>query len=322
MRHVVVPWSASSTTALGFGCAWLAGGFEASKNVRLVLAAYDTGIRHFDVAPLYGLGTAEDVLGRSLRGKRHEVTVATKVGIARPASSHIRSLVRVSTGPIRQALRRFRPPPSTDAPQSRAVTDFSAASVSASLAESLRRLQTDYVDLLLLHEVRLHDVTDELLAVLARHRQQGAFRALGLATEPEDIAEISRAHPEVFEVFQCRWSVLDWRQQIPSGARLVITHRSLLRAFSPLRRWLTADSAARIRLEASTAEDLSNDKTLSRLLIGAALAANPNGIVLVASRQRKRVVDNSSVIDDAKIIAAGARFAASLSREPNCPYPV
>ena len=323
MRQVILPGADHSTTSLGFGCAYIAGGFETSNNVRLVLAAYDAGIRHFDVAPLYGLGTAENVLGRSLRGKRQSVTIATKVGIGRPASSRIRSLIRVSTGPIRHAIRRFRTPEVTEtSPELAPATDFSALSVSASLEESLRRLQTDYVDLLLLHEVRLSDLTHELLTLLDKQRQLGAFRALGLATGPADITEIAREHPAAFDVFQCRWSVLDWRQKLPSGARLMVTHRAVLRAFVPLKRWLSADSAARGRLEAVTAQDLKDDRILSRLLIGAALAANPTGIVLAASRRKNRVVGNASVAQDEKIIAAGAQLAEALTHEPYCPYPV
>jgi aryl-alcohol dehydrogenase-like predicted oxidoreductase len=288
----------------------------------LVHAAFDAGIRHFDVAPLYGLGTAEDVLGRALRDRREQVTLATKVGIERPAGSPLRSLVRAASRPLRRAIRTLHPRESADSvAETRPVTDFSAAAVSASLDESLRRLHTDYVDLLLLHEVQLADVSDELLTMLERRRRAGAFRALGLATEAADIDAIARARPGLFDVFQCRWSVLDWRQPMPTGARLLVTHRALLRAFAPLRRWLSADATARVRLESATGESLTADGSLSRLLIAAALASNAEGVVLVASSRKARVLDNASVADDARLLAAGARFAAALSREPQCPVP-
>jgi aryl-alcohol dehydrogenase-like predicted oxidoreductase len=320
MRQVILPGASTGTTSLGFGCAYLAGGFETPMNVRLVLAAYDSGIRHFDVAPSYGLGTAENVLGQSLRGKRHGVTIATKVGIGRPTCGRMWSLIRASTVPLRHAIRKYAVPQRTKGSSPSAPnTDFSPASVSASISESLKRLQTDHIDLLLLHEVRLRDLTDELLTSLDKRRQQGECRALGLATESAEIADISRVHPGVFEAFQFPWSVLDWRKQLPSGARLMVTHQSLARAFAPIQRWLATDSAARSRLEATAAHDLRDDRTLSRLLIGAALATNKSGIVLFASRRKKRVIENSSVADDERIIAAGARLAQALSQEPNCP---
>jgi aryl-alcohol dehydrogenase-like predicted oxidoreductase len=323
MRQVSLPGAIGSTTSLGFGCAHLAGGFETSNNVGLVLAAYDSGIRHFDVAPLYGWGSAENVLSQALRDKRQSVTLATKVGIGRPTNTRIQSLIRASTTPIKNALRRYRTPrPTEQSPQSASSTDFSPVAVSASLNESLRRLQTDYVDLLLLHEVRISDLTDELLAVLDKLRQHGAFRALGLATDPADINEIAQLHPGIFDVFQCPWSVLDWRQKLPSGARFIVTHRALLRAFVPLKIWLHADSAARSRIEIATAQDLKDDRILSRLLIGAALAANSTGIVLVSSRRKKRVIENSGVAQDDRIIAAGAKLAEALRQEPSCPFPI
>jgi aryl-alcohol dehydrogenase-like predicted oxidoreductase len=322
MRHVFLPGAVSGTTSLGFGCAYLAGGFETPMNVALVLAAYDSGIRHFDVAPLYGLGTAEDVLGRSLRGKRNGVTIATKVGIGRPTSGRLWSLVRASTLPLRHAIRTYAKPRRTSAaPNSAPGTDFSLDSVNASIDESLRRLQTAHIDLLLLHEVRLGDVSDELLTLLDKRRRQGSIRALGLASGAAEIADIARVHPGIFDVFQCSWSVLDWRQPLPSGARLMITHRALARALAPIHAWLAADAAVRSRLEAITTHALTDDRTLSRLLIGAALAVNQSGIVLFASRRKKRVIENSRVADDENIIAAGARLAAALSKEPDCPYP-
>jgi D-threo-aldose 1-dehydrogenase len=322
MRRVVLPGGSANTTALGFGCAYLAGGFETSMNVGLVRAAYEAGIRHFDVAPLYGLGMAENVLGQALLGKRQDVTIATKVGIARPAHNQLRSLVRVATGPIRHAIRGLRAPKGpANAPQPIPSTDFSPVSVSASVDESLRRLQTDYIDLLLLHEVRHSDLSDELLTLLDKRRQQGAFRAIGLATDAAQIDTIARAHPGVFDVFQYSWSVLDWRQKLPSGARMTITHRALQRAFAPVKAWLGAEPSVRTRLQAASAQNSIDDRTLSRLLIGAALAANQTGIVLVASRRKKRVVENASVADDEAIIAAGAQFAQAISQEPGCPYP-
>src|SRR5690348_6885308 len=52
------------------------------KQQRLLEIAYEVGFRHFDVAPSYGLGAAEAVLGSFLATRRDGVTVATKIGIA------------------------------------------------------------------------------------------------------------------------------------------------------------------------------------------------------------------------------------------------
>ena len=70
-----------ATSAIGFGCAGLFR-IPDRKTRRVTLdAAYDAGIRHFDVAPMYGLGLAETELAPFLKGRRADITVTTKFGI-------------------------------------------------------------------------------------------------------------------------------------------------------------------------------------------------------------------------------------------------
>src|SRR4051812_7191906 len=70
-----------STSALGLGCAGLFSLPRRADRRAVLDAAYDLGVRHFDVAPMYGLGAAEPELGGFVGGRRDEVTVATKFGI-------------------------------------------------------------------------------------------------------------------------------------------------------------------------------------------------------------------------------------------------
>jgi D-threo-aldose 1-dehydrogenase len=321
MKWITLPRGIGQTTKLGFGCAYLAGGYEARANRKLVNLAYDRGLRHFDVAPLYGLGHAEDVLGDALQGRRHTVSIATKFGIARPRPINVfRSVARLLSGPIRGALRRARArrAPSNKVPA--AETDFSSDLLDIALDDSLRRLRTDYVDLLLLHEVRSDTIHDGLITALERRRQAGACRSLGLATDAASAKQIMTMYPGIFDVLQYSWSVLDQEQPLLS-APLVITHRAVRRALAPLQRWLLNDQEARLRLEQATSVNLSNTTILSRLLIGAALAANDQGIVLVASHDPARIVQNASVVNDSGIIAAGVRLSAALALEPHRPRP-
>src|SRR5580692_6033576 len=69
---------------LGLGCASLGSRIGASAGARALSAAHEAGVTWFDVAPPYGLGDAELLLGEFLRGRRHGVSVTTKVGIAPP----------------------------------------------------------------------------------------------------------------------------------------------------------------------------------------------------------------------------------------------
>ena len=106
---------------IGFG-AWQLGNdldwgqMADDEAIRMVHAALEEGVNFFDTAPNYGLGKSEDLLGKALQGRREQVVISTKFG--HHADGHL---------------------------------DYSPDKIRRSLEDSLRRLQTDYVDSILLH---------------------------------------------------------------------------------------------------------------------------------------------------------------------------
>jgi diketogulonate reductase-like aldo/keto reductase len=194
---------------------------------------------------------------------------------------------------------------------------FDVPSIEASLAESLRRLRTDYVDLLLLHEVASDDLTDEVLACLDAWRREGVVRAIGTGTSYANTAAIRAAYPDFFDVWQYSWSVLDRAQ--PKPVAFSITHRAIQRALSPLRDWLGADAARAQRLSAATGIDLSAKRELGFVLIGAAMINNPGGITLVSSRQPSHIEANARQLSDRGALDTAARFMQALAAEPDVP---
>ena len=83
----------AATSALpGFGTAHLMGRIGTRESTRIVHAALDSGITHFDTARVYGLGDAEQMLGHALHG-RPDVSVYTKVGQGHPHHSRLRARV-------------------------------------------------------------------------------------------------------------------------------------------------------------------------------------------------------------------------------------
>jgi aryl-alcohol dehydrogenase-like predicted oxidoreductase len=319
---LTLPRGTTPTTRLGFGTAYLAGGFEERRNRRLVDVAFDAGIRHFDTAPAYGLGLAEDVLGRALAGRRERVTIASKVGLARPNVPTPVRVARLLAGPLRRRLGRVTRRVGQRRPQpARSRGRFEPAFVEASLAESLRRLRTDHVDLLLLHEIWPEDVTDELLTLLDKARRDGRCRAVGTATTPEDGRRLVAAHPGFFDVVQRAWSVLDAADPPPAPPPMTITHRAVLRSLEPLTAWFARDADAKRALAQAAAVDLDDRERLPALLLGAALAANPEGLTLVASRRAERVRSNALVLNDAESIAAGERLWRALAARADAPAP-
>jgi aryl-alcohol dehydrogenase-like predicted oxidoreductase len=109
-----------SVSEVGFG-AWQIGSWTEWANteegdiIRLIDEAYEQGVNFFDTAPSYGWGVSEEMLGKALKGKRDQVVINTKFG------------------------------------HSDRKTDFSAEKISESVENSLRRLKTDYIDSVLLH---------------------------------------------------------------------------------------------------------------------------------------------------------------------------
>jgi D-threo-aldose 1-dehydrogenase len=125
---------------LGLGTGPLAGLFEpvSADDARATIdRAWELGVRHFDTAPLYGSGLAEERLGAALAERpRDEYTLSTKVG---------RILVPGSPSP------HF-----IGSPPLEAVFDYTPAGIRRSLAGSLERLGLDRVDVVLLHDPEGH----------------------------------------------------------------------------------------------------------------------------------------------------------------------
>ena len=310
MRHI--PGSDLLTTSLGLGCAALSAGLSRHHNRRLVDAAFLAGIRHFDVAPPYGMGTAEGVLGEALKGRRHQVTVTTKVGIARPRQVRAVMLARSLAAPVRrvvpQLTRRI------GASTYRGLTarpSFDPSFVEASVHESLRLLQTDYLDILVLHEVSPADITTELLDILENLRRTGIVRSLGTATSYENTHAISLSHSGFFDVWQYSWCLLD--EDRPPLPGFAITHGSIQRAVAATRSWLDQQATRTRRLSDEAGVDLTLGDNLAHTLLGAALAHNPNGITLVSSRQRRRIESNSTLLTDDTFVRAGRVLASAFS---------
>jgi L-galactose dehydrogenase len=156
MKYRTLGKTGLRVTALSYGASALGGAFgpiDEAEGIRCVRATLDLGVNYIDVSPYYGLTKAETVLGRALRGiSRDKYYLATKVG--------------------RYGESEF---------------DFSAARVTRSVDESLRRLQVDYVDLIQCHDIEfvdLNQIVEETLPALEKVRAQGKARFVGITGLP------------------------------------------------------------------------------------------------------------------------------------------
>lgn len=153
-----------NVSLLSFGASPLGNVFDETdenEGRRAVHAAIDHGINFFDVAPFYGDTLAETRLGKALKTKREAVYLATKCG-------------RYGNG----------------------VFDFSYDRILRSIDESLERLQTDYVDLLTVHDIEFGDhnqVIHEAIPAALKIREMGKARYIGFSGLPvRYLAKVAR----------------------------------------------------------------------------------------------------------------------------------
>jgi D-threo-aldose 1-dehydrogenase len=163
------------------------------------------GIRLFDVAPLYGLGLAEQRLGRFLRAHPAvRPAISTKVG---------RVLKAIATpGQHEQFVDPLR---------CEAEYDYSAAGIERSYEDSLRRLGVDRVQVLLLHDIDrfthpedhrglMKQVFDESLPTLQRLKAAGRVDAIGLGLNHWDVAyEVLASASVDYVLLAGRYTLLD-----------------------------------------------------------------------------------------------------------------
>ena len=147
-----------SVSAIGLGCMNICHAYGApvseAEAERLLLAALDAGVTHFDTAALYGFGASETLVGRFLSKHRSKFTLASKCGM---------------TGV-----------PNTDGVKVR-VIDGRPATLKATCEEALQRLQTDVIDLYYLHRWDKAVPIEDSVGALADLVREGKIRSIGLS---------------------------------------------------------------------------------------------------------------------------------------------
>ena len=284
------------------------------ESVALVETAFESGIRHFDTAPSYGLGQAERVLGEALRGKRDQVTIATKFGLRPPQNETLMAAARRIAVPIVALVPSVKRRLVRVAGGLVSRARFSPDELRASIDASLAALRSDHIDILLLHEAVVSDLSDELLAELERSVTHGKIRTFGVGSEAAAAADIHRADRRFCPVMQCEWSVLSGAKPAFPGS-FVVTHRGLSQNFARLREWLGSNPEIARRWSGELGADIANASVLSDLMLAAARDANHAGITLFSSRNPDHIRRNAQLLLDGSRLGAGAAFARLVARD-------
>ncbi|MFT4017271.1 MAG: aldo/keto reductase [Agriterribacter sp.] len=163
MQYRILGKTELQVSILGFGVSPVGNVFEPVEESEAINALHygiDNGINFFDVAPFYGDTLAETRLGKALKGKRQNIILATKCC---------------------RYIDHF---------------DFSYNRVIKGIDESLRRLQTDYVDLFQLHDIEFgseEQVLNEAMPAIMKVKESGKARFVGITGLPvRYLAHIAR----------------------------------------------------------------------------------------------------------------------------------
>ncbi|MGH2852762.1 MAG: aldo/keto reductase [Solirubrobacteraceae bacterium] len=294
-----------TASRIGFGCAGIMQSASGRHRQRLLAEAFEQGIRHFDVARMYGLGAAERELGQLARGRREEITIATKFGIE-PGGAAGR-LGRLQA-PARAVVARF--PALRQALKRHADTfhqphRYDQATARTSLQTSLRELDTEYVDILFIHGPAPADelAMPELEETLEELRQAGLLRAWGLAGEADPCIALSRAVERPVRL-QIRDDILDPTLPLLDPGQPAITFGVLSRALRSILSHVYGRAERRSSWNRAVGEDCGRPEVVASLLLQDALARNPAGTVLFSTTRPERV-------------SVATVAAESLSREPD-----
>jgi len=159
MKYRTLGNSGIQVSEIGFG-AWGIGGLVQDSSAygptddkvsqQALVAAFDAGVTFYDTAALYGYGHSEELIGKTFRAVRDQIVLSTKAGYVNFSG----------------------------------VQDFSPDYLRTSLEGSLRRLQTEYVDVFQLHDppIDLLKNDNTIMATLEKLQNEGKIRVIGIST--------------------------------------------------------------------------------------------------------------------------------------------
>jgi aryl-alcohol dehydrogenase-like predicted oxidoreductase len=170
MEFVKISGTPLAVSRIGLGTwaigGWMWGGSDEVQSIRTIHEAFDRGVTLFDTAPVYGFGHSEEILGKALAqgGRRNRAVIATKVGLD----------WRDGT-PFRNATK---------------------ARIAKEVEDSLRRLQTDVIDLYQVHWPDPKTPIAETAAAMAALHRAGKIRAIGVSNfSPSQMDEFRAIAP-------------------------------------------------------------------------------------------------------------------------------
>lgn len=180
MKYNQLGKSDLKVSEVSFGCMSLKD--SKSENIQLLHKAMDRGINYFDTADLYEAGENEKIVGEAFKDRRQSVLIATKVGNEMRADGS-----GWDWNPRKDYILK-------------------------AVEESLKRLQTDYIDLYQLHGGTISDPIDETIEAFELLKSQGKIRAYGISSIRPNVIQKYIEQSNITAVMM-QYSLLDRRPE-------------------------------------------------------------------------------------------------------------
>lgn len=206
MQYRALGTTEIQTSAIGFGAwavgGWMWGGTEEKAAVDALHAALDAGINLVDTAPMYGFGRSEEIVGKAMKGKRDRFVLATKCGLRWdttdwPAGKGVLHFYSDDASIVKENPEAYR-----------VYKYLRPESIREEVELSLRRLGTDYIDLLQTHWQDPTTPIEDYVGELHRLKEAGKIRAIGCSNvTPEQLRDYRKVGP--LDADQEKLSLLD-----------------------------------------------------------------------------------------------------------------
>jgi aryl-alcohol dehydrogenase-like predicted oxidoreductase len=184
---------------------WMWGGTDEKKSIEAIQEAIAEGVTTIDTAPVYGMGLSESIVGKAVKGQRSSLVIATKCGL------------RWGKGKDPEITK-----------------NISAESIIFECEESLKRLQTEYIDLYQIHWPDSDHLLEESWEAMVKLKKQGKVRAIGVSNYSLDqLKKVHSIHP--VDSFQNPYSLVR-REMEKDFIPFCLENQISILAYTPLER--------------------------------------------------------------------------------------
>jgi aryl-alcohol dehydrogenase-like predicted oxidoreductase len=292
-----LPGTDLTSSVLGMGCASLGSRIARADGLRALAAAHDQGISWFDVAPAYGAGEAEPIVGEFARGRRDRMIICSKVGVLPPQHNGVMRFAytfgRPLLGLVKGARGRFRKVKATRNQTVALTPEF----INTSIEATLRRIGLDHIDVLALHKASPEDIVrEEIVRTLEALLQSGKARYISVASS-EDAAAAALRFPETYAILQLADNPttrpLPRLRELAPRLPAFVTHSvfGVDGAKDYFIARLKQDRVMHARLVAAGYTG-GDEQMIADLLLDRGLASNPDGVVLTSMFSARHLAAN------------------------------